>query len=79
MEYRQRIKAIRDRAARIGVPLRDVLQVARVNPSTLFRWEQDDANPRMRTMFRALDAMEADLRMREQRIVSEISREGRAA
>lgn len=74
MEYKLRIKAIRDRAARIGIPIRDLLDVAKVSASTLFRWEQDDANPRLRSMFRALEAMEKELDDREKALVEELTR-----
>jgi predicted transcriptional regulator len=73
MEYKHRIKAIRDRAANIGAAMTDVCAAADVNVSTLFRWEQEDANPRMRQLFRALDAMEADLTERERRIVTDVA------
>lgn len=72
MEYKLRIKAIRERATRIGIPIRDLLAVAKVSASTLFRWEQDDANPRMRSMFRALGAMEAELDRRERSLVEQL-------
>lgn len=58
--------------------MRDVLAAANINPSTLMRWERPDANPRLRTMQKALDRMEAHLGERESRLVAEIT-EGRPA
>lgn len=78
MQYRDRINAIRQRAARIGVPLGKVLAAADVPASTLMRWERPDANPRMRTMMRALDKMEAEIDTRERRLVEELTQGGEA-
>ena len=50
-----------------------------ISPSTLHRWEQDDANPRLRSMSRALDAMETELTRREDALVAEISGSAPAA
>jgi transcriptional regulator with XRE-family HTH domain len=73
MQYRDRITAIRQRATRIGAPLREVLAAGKVHPSTLMRWERPDANPRMRSLFRALDAIEGELDQRERRLVEELT------
>lgn len=79
MDYKCRINGLIQRAGRIGLPIRDLCAAAGLNKSTLYRWQQDDANPRLRSMTQALDAMEAALAAREQKIVSELAREGRAA
>jgi hypothetical protein len=73
MDYKARINAIRRRAERISAPLRDLCAAADLNISTFHRWQQEDANPRLRSMSRALDAMEAELQRREDRLVAEIS------
>lgn len=61
------------RAKTIGVPIRDICAEAEVNVSTFYRWKQDDANPRMRSMFRALERMEAALTRRESAVVKSIA------
>lgn len=73
MEYKRRIKAIRERALRLRLPMRDLCGAVRINPSTLYRWEQPDANPRMRTMMTALDAMETHLNERERALVEDLT------
>lgn len=56
------------------VPLGDLCRSNGVNPSTFYRWGQPDANPRLRTMFTALDGMEAELAVREAALVEDIRR-----
>lgn len=65
MDYKKTIKAIQDRAAAIRLPWRDLCAAADVHISTLYRWQQDDANPRMRDLNRALDTLTAELERRE--------------
>jgi DNA-binding phage protein len=74
MDFKCRINTIVKRAKLIGQPLRDVCAAAEVNISTFYRWQQDDANPRLRSMIRALDAMEAHLDQREQALVQQLTR-----
>jgi hypothetical protein len=74
MDYKFRINRIIERAKRIGTPLRDVCSVADISVSTFYRWQQDDANPRLRSMLRSLDAMEADIAMREQSLIDELTK-----
>lgn len=74
MDYKCRINRIIERAKLIGEPLRDVCAAAELNISTFYRWQQDDANPRIRSMFQALDAMEAYLTEREQKLVAQLTR-----
>lgn len=74
MDYKYRINRIIERAKLIGEPLRDVCVVAKISVSTFYRWQQDDANPRLRTMLRALEAMEAHLAAREQKLVAQLTR-----
>lgn len=73
MDYKCRINRIIERAKLISEPLRDVCAVAEVSVSTFYRWQQDDANPRLRTMLRALDAMDAHLTEREQALVKQLT------
>lgn len=73
MDYKCRINRIIERAKLIGEPLRDVCAAAELNISTFYRWQQDDANPRIRSMFQALDAMEAHLTKREQALVAQLT------
>ena len=73
MEYKKRIDAIIARAERVRLPLGDVAAAGGVSKSTLYRWRQDDANPRMRSMYRALDAMEARLAAEEQKLLAELA------
>lgn len=81
MQYKDRIAAIVRRAERVQMPVGALATAAGINKATLYRWRQDDANPRMRSMLRALDAMEARLDAEEQRLVAELqlSRHGAAA
>lgn len=74
MDYKCRINRIIERAKRIGEPLRDVCAVASVSVSTFYRWQQDDANPRLRSMTHALDAMESHLTAREQLLVEQLTK-----
>lgn len=74
MDYKCRIESIVQRAARIGLPLQDLCAEVRVNKSTFYRWQQDDANPRYRSMLEALDAMEAHLTICERKLVEQLTR-----
>lgn len=78
MEHKKRILDIEARAKLVGVAVRDICRAAkaagaRVNTSSFYRWKQDDANPRIRSMNRALDAMEAELARREGVVVRAIA------
>lgn len=81
MEHKKRIEAILARAGRVNLPIADLASAASISKATIWRWRQDDANPRMRSMLRALDAMEARLDAEEQRLVAELqlSKHGAAA
>lgn len=74
MDYKCRINRIIERAKLINEPLRDVCAAADVSVSTVYRWQQDDANPRLRSMMQSLDAMEAHLTTREQKLVEQLTR-----
>lgn len=73
MEYKSLINEIIRRAEAIRLPLEELCAGAGVNKSTFYRWRQPEANPRMRSMMRALDAMEAELGRREGEIVEAIA------
>lgn len=73
MDFKRRINDIRSRAGKIGLPLRDLCASAGVNVSTVYRWTSDEANPRIRSMLRALAAMEAELARREAALVAELT------
>jgi len=73
MDYKCRIESIIQRANRIGLPLQDLCAEVQVNKSTFYRWQQEDANPRMRSMFQALDAMEESLTKREHALVQQLT------
>lgn len=79
MDYKRRISEIIGRADQIGVPLDDLCRAAEVHKSTFYRWRQEDANPRMRSMFAALDKMDAELTGREAAIVRSIADHNPAA
>lgn len=73
MEYKCRIDEIIRRAERVRLSLGTVARAGQVSKSTLYRWRQDDANPRMRSMLTALDAMEAKLASEEAKLLAELS------
>lgn len=73
MDYKCRINRIIERAKVISQPLRDVCAVANVSVSTVYRWQQADANPRYRSMLEALDAMEAHLTVCERKLVEQLT------
>jgi hypothetical protein len=73
MDYKRRINRIIERAKLIGEPLRDVCARADVNISTFYRWQQDDANPRLRSMTNALEAMENHLTERELKLIDKLT------
>lgn len=74
MDYKCRINEIEKRAAAIGVPVRDLCAHAGVNPSTYWRWQKPDANPRLRDMEKAFAAMEAYLSSRELEMLDRLTR-----
>lgn len=61
MQYQDRLKAIRERAQHLKVPLRQVVQAGRVNYSTFHRWQSPNANPQLRVVTNALRRMEEHL------------------
>lgn len=65
MEYKRRIKTMKERAERIRLPWRDLIKAAGVHRSTLHRWLTDQTSPRLRDLAAALDAMEGELARRE--------------
>jgi DNA-binding phage protein len=73
MDYKRRINQIIERARRLRMPIKDVAAAGGVSKSTFYRWEQPDANPRMRTMMTALDAMETHLNERERALVEDLT------
>jgi DNA-binding phage protein len=79
MDYKRRIEAIMRRAERARVELGELCAAARLNKSTFYRWRQDDANPRLRSMLTALGQMEAELSRREQALVAELARDNPGA
>lgn len=56
---------MQERAKRLRLPWRDLARASGVHLSTLYRWQADDANPRLRQLNRALAAMEQMLDGRE--------------
>jgi transcriptional regulator with XRE-family HTH domain len=79
MDYKCRIESIISRAGRIALALQDLCATAGISKSTLYRWQQDDANPQLRKMRLALDAMEAELGRREAALVQELTKGDEAA
>lgn len=74
MQYLDRINGIERRAERIHLPLRTLCSLAGLNVSTFYRWRQENANPRLRSMLTALDAMETELDRREGELVEQLTR-----
>lgn len=53
------IQAIRERAAKINLPIRKLCRRAGVGPTTFYRVENDESDPRTGTMQRLRDAIAA--------------------
>jgi transcriptional regulator with XRE-family HTH domain len=68
MDYKHTINAILKRAARLNVDKRDLCRAAEISASTLYRWQQDDANPRLRDLQEALAKMERHLNEKEDQL-----------
>lgn len=65
MDYKLAINEILQRAEKLGVPKRDLCRDVGVSVSTLYRWQQDDANPRLRDLTNTLAAMKRVLDEKE--------------
>lgn len=65
MEHNHPINEIMARAQAIGYPVREMCEAATVNLSTWWRWQQPDANPRLRDMQDAIDRLNRVLSERE--------------
>lgn len=70
MEHNHPINEINSRAQVIGLPIRELCEAARINWSTYWRWQQPDANPRMRDMQSALESLDRVLSQRELAVLS---------
>lgn len=68
MDYKLAINEILNRAARLGVAKSDLCEAGGVSLSTLYRWQQDDANPRLRDLTNTLAAMRQYLDGKEQEL-----------
>ena len=65
MEHNHPINEINRRAELIGYPVRELCKNAGVNFPTFWRWQQPNANPRLRDMHTALAALDNALQARE--------------
>lgn len=74
MDYKCRINEIERCAAALGVAVRDLCAAAGISPSTYWRWQKPDANPRLRDMEKAFAAMEGYLTARELETLDSLSR-----
>ncbi|MGN8170467.1 hypothetical protein [Agrobacterium sp. 22117] len=72
MEHNHTINEIVRRAEAIGFPVRDLCGEAEVSLSTFWRWQQPEANPRMRDMRAALDRIERVLTERERKVLASL-------
>jgi transcriptional regulator with XRE-family HTH domain len=72
MEHSQPINEITARAEAIGFPLRELCQAASVSLSTWWRWQQPDANPRLRDMQDAFERLDRVLSERELAVLSSL-------
>jgi transcriptional regulator with XRE-family HTH domain len=68
MDYKLTINAILNRAEKLNVDKRDLCKAAGISASTLYRWQQDDANPRLRDLQTAIDRMIAHLDGKEKKL-----------
>ena len=75
MQYKSAIKTIMDRAAAIRLPLGELCTRADVHKGTLYRWLGENANPRLRDLNRALDALERELAAEEGRMRAQLGGE----
>lgn len=57
MDYKLAINEILDRSGKLGVAKGDLCRAGGISASTLYRWQQEDANPRWRDLNEALDRM----------------------
>jgi hypothetical protein len=72
MEHNHTINEIVRRADAIGFPIRELCGEADVSLSTFWRWQQPEANPRMRDMRAALDRIERVLAERERKVLASL-------
>lgn len=73
MEHNLPINEIVERARKLGIPMRELCEEAGVNHSTWWRWQQPDANPRLRDMKHALEEMSKVLTNRELASLAELA------
>lgn len=73
MEHNTPINEIVERARKLGLAMRELCEEAGVNHSTWWRWQQPDANPRLRDMRHALEAMDRALVARELAALEELA------
>ncbi len=74
MDYKRTIKAMIDRAAAIRLPMGELCARASVHKGTLYRWLGENANPRLRDLNRALDALERELAAEEAALRAKLGR-----
>lgn len=70
MDNNHPINEIIGRAQAIGFPVRELCDAASVNLSTWWRWQQPDANPRLRDMQDALERLDRALQTREMAVLA---------
>lgn len=70
MEHNHPINEITRRAQAISYPIRDLCDAAEVNLSTWWRWQQADANPRLRDMQAAIERLDRVLSERERAVLT---------
>lgn len=73
MEHKYPINEINGRAKAIGVSVRELCEEAGVNFSTYWRWQRPDANPRLRDLTIALDALNRVLEQRERAVLARLA------
>jgi predicted transcriptional regulator len=77
MEWTDRLNDIKKRAEAMNLTLHGLCVEAGVTPSTLWRLCQSDADPRVKTIKRVLDPLEALIAKKEARLSRLLARRDR--